>query len=291
MNTIRSLRIGAHILGAISKSKQASILGLSSKGIFLLVNKRHVALITTEPYASPLTINIDSYQDLEKCLVNNDTVEITKGDIYFNRIGLKIINTTAKRWVPPEPAPVNTDYRAIQKRIEYLLLDLEPEITRSEFLEVVRSNYLTGADDRSSVLIQKIHRLHHVLSSNDTIKSIEAILPFIGLGQGLTPSGDDFIAGLLLIFNRWKSVFQVDIDLKEMNAAIINHAKTATSLLSANLIELATKGQADERIIDLLDYLITGNKISHNLSKDLLSYGNTSGMEVLAGILAAVSIL
>lgn len=290
MNSIQSYRIGADVHGVISRSKKATVLGITSKGIYLLVNKNHVAFITSEAYASPLTININSFQDQEKLLVNGDIAEIIFGDICFNRIGLQIVNTKAMKWAPLKPSPCIADYQSIQKQIEGLKLDLKPEIKRSEFLEAVLGDNLTGADDRSSVLIQKIHRLHHVLSSNDTNKSIEVILPFIGLGQGLTPSGDDFIAGMLLTLNRWKSIFQVDIDLKKMNTAIIKHAKNATTFLSANLIELAAKGQADERIIDILDYVITGNKVSHNPTKDLLSYGNTSGMEVLAGILVAVSI-
>lgn len=142
---------------------------------------------------------------------------------------------------------------------------------------------------RSNELSQNILLIHHALSDNNTNGLIKVVLPFIGRGQGLTPSGDDFISGMILTQNRWNSIIKTGIDLKKINNAVIKRAKTATSSLSANLIELAAKGQADERIINVLDYLITGNKLSDDLLKDLLSYGNTSGMEILVGIITGIS--
>lgn len=289
MNSIHSYRIGAHIHGVISRSEEASVLGLTSKGIYLLVNKTHVAFITTEPYASPLTINIEDFHDYKKYLVIKDSAEIKRGDILFERTGFKIINSKSTTWKPPDLPSTSSNFPSIMKRSDQLISNLQPEIRKSQFLEAASMIRRANIQSRSNELSQNILLIHHALSDNNTNGLIKVVLPFIGRGQGLTPSGDDFISGMILIQNRWNSIIKTGIDLKKINNAVIKRAKTATSSLSANLIELAAKGQADERIINVLDYLITGNKLSDDLLKDLLSYGNTSGMEILVGIITGIS--
>lgn len=281
--------IGAYIQAIISKADRASVLGLTSKGIYLLVDNENVAFITTESYASPLTINIDSFQNLRTELIIGDTIGILRGEIIFYRTGVKITTTAAKRWHPPKPSLIPNEFHTIQKRIDSLISELEPESSKSSLFEEVKLLVRTGDHHQTSELFQKFQELDLALSSRNTEKSLKAILPFLGQGQGLTPSGDDFICGLLIALNRWKSLLGFGINLNQLNNQVIAKAREKTTTLSHNLIMLASKGFSDGRIVNITDYLVSGLRNSPSPVSDLLTYGSSSSLDTLAGILIVLS--
>jgi hypothetical protein len=55
-------------------------------------------------------------------------------------------------------------------------------------------------------------------------------------------------------------------------------------LLSANLIECAAQGQANERLILSLDGMITGVPDAERCAGLLAGWGNTSGLDALVGM-------
>jgi hypothetical protein len=59
--------------------------------------------------------------------------------------------------------------------------------------------------------------------------------------------------------------------------------------LSANLIECAALGLADQRLISALDCLIAGDQPGLEAIDQLLTWGSSSGADVFAGFAAALS--
>lgn len=109
----------------------------------------------------------------------------------------------------------------------------------------------------------------------------------IGFGSGLTPSGDDLIAGFLLARNRYRDLPPLPYDLDGFNQALVELAYQKTTLLSANLIECSTLGQADERLILALDGVLAGTLDPASCAKLLLRWGNSSGADALLGMALA----
>ena len=107
------------------------------------------------------------------------------------------------------------------------------------------------------------------------------------MGSGLTPSGDDFVMGLLLSLNRWESVLQPGDNLSVLNTNVVESAYRCTTTLSANLIECGALGLADERLIQAVDLLATGKKEQAEILLGLLSWGNTSGIDAFVGMIVA----
>jgi hypothetical protein len=68
---------------------------------------------------------------------------------------------------------------------------------------------------------------------------------------------------------------------------VVEAAYRDTTTLSANLIECAALGLADERLIQANDYLAVGNFQLPEISSGLLSWGNSSGVDALVGMIAA----
>jgi len=128
------------------------------------------------------------------------------------------------------------------------------------------------------------------LSNQDLEAGLVALKPLLGLGRGLTPSGDDFAEGLLLTLARFRAVYQPFQQLEALSQALIKAGYAQTTALSANLIEMAAKGEADERLIYGVDGLIAGAGEVEECARDLLAYGSTSGTDALAGMVVAGSL-
>ena len=56
----------------------------------------------------------------------------------------------------------------------------------------------------------------------------------------------------------------------------------------ANLIEMATWGESDERLVNAMDYIQGADYSREKIAGDLAGWGHSSGLAVLAGIAAAI---
>ncbi len=131
-------------------------------------------------------------------------------------------------------------------------------------------------------------RLLQLLKTKDLDGIFSALTPFLGLGAGLTPSGDDMILGLLLAYRRWGTVLKTAFDLAKLNDRLNQAASQKTTLLSANLITCASQGQADERLIHALDGIMVGSPAPDQCAQDLANWGNSSGCDALVGMALAI---
>jgi hypothetical protein len=123
-----------------------------------------------------------------------------------------------------------------------------------------------------------------------------ATLDLVGLGYGLTPSGDDFLAGLIGTLNCFAKNNHLSPILNEqiitLNKVIYSTLGTSkTNLISETLLENALSGFLSETIGDFLRSLFKKHGNSEkNLDErleDLLSIGHSSGADFLAGIYIA----
>jgi hypothetical protein len=110
----------------------------------------------------------------------------------------------------------------------------------------------------------------------------------LGLGRGLTPAGDDFLCGFLLTsFYLRKNAALMEYE-PDLNHQIVAEAQKKTTALSAALIKCAAIGEGDERLIDALRWITQGEINIAHARESLLSYGSSSGVDALAGMLTAL---
>jgi hypothetical protein len=65
---------------------------------------------------------------------------------------------------------------------------------------------------------------------------------------------------------------------------VIDVAYQRTTTLSANLIECAAQGEADERLISVVDGIMTGEPSVADCAKYILDWGSSSGIDALVGM-------
>lgn len=107
-----------------------------------------------------------------------------------------------------------------------------------------------------------------------------------GLGPGLTPSGDDALAGLVLGLRAGRGTLP-----RPLQAAIALAVVGRTTDLAAARVQHAAAGHADEAVHNLLAALVSGP--AENLdraTRALLAYGHSSGADTLVGLLAGLTL-
>jgi len=129
----------------------------------------------------------------------------------------------------------------------------------------------------------------------ETIKG--SVEPILGLGPGLTPSCDDFLAGLLLSLNTaGASLFKNEPETVQffgrISEEISNLAKKKTIIYSSNFINESALGEGPKAALDLIFSIITKSpdRVAE-LSKRLISVGATSGADIAIGIYYGIRFL
>jgi len=106
----------------------------------------------------------------------------------------------------------------------------------------------------------------------------------LGLGPGLTPAGDDVLAGALLTCAHVGHAVPALADR-------VHAREEATTALSADLLRHAAAGRAAPPVLGLLDAVVGAGPVAPALDR-LLAVGSTSGSDTATGVrLAAEALL
>ena len=112
----------------------------------------------------------------------------------------------------------------------------------------------------------------------------------VGLGEGLTPSGDDFLGGLLFCVNTIQRLYPGFINLDSSEQALfIESAKQRTHLISFTLLKDLTNGQAVEPLHQLIQSVLSEQPPeSIRPASCLTQIGYSTGWDLLTGALTGL---
>ncbi|GEN56541.1 hypothetical protein GCM10012290_11970 [Halolactibacillus alkaliphilus] len=112
---------------------------------------------------------------------------------------------------------------------------------------------------------------------------LEIIKQFIGLGIGLTPSGDDFLLGLFSVFNyyhtsEWRLILEYKDDF-------LTYTKERTTSVSYHMLKQMIYGQTNDALKALIE---AENNVDVKHIERVLQIGSTSGTDMLVGVLVGL---
>lgn len=112
----------------------------------------------------------------------------------------------------------------------------------------------------------------------------------VGLGGGLTPSGDDFLGGLLFCLNTIGRLYPEHICLDSSEQALfLDSAKERTNLISFTLLKDLTNGQAVEPLHELIRLILSDQPLeSTSPACRLTQIGHSTGWDLLTGVLTGL---
>lgn len=237
--------------------------------------ERLVAVAAEEVGRGPVNIvvrGIDPEAD-DTLKIGAESIRI--GESSFSRAGVEVYDS---RWWPGKID--RTVFGANLIRFERFILEAAP----AESLAFLLHPDGGRSDDRgfAAGMREAIAEAARFLfrSRGDLIAGCEQLK---GLGYGLTPGGDDLIAGLLTalaVLDRLDGVDRSGLR-KEMVAA----SRTG-NLLAGSFIAQAAEGRFFERLKNLLDALAADDHaVLIQRSRELVSFGASSGSDLAAGLL------
>ncbi|MEJ2487992.1 MAG: DUF2877 domain-containing protein [Anaerolineales bacterium] len=273
MKHLQTVSTGRKALEFLTPGANLAVYGISSKGLFLDTDKDWIIFLSRESFRGPLTINLAGNLSLMDHFRQGDPILVDGNHLVFPRKGTSIQLTGADVWDPPSaPDPVSA---ASPEKIASILSTFKDPLLEAILEPPSHSTQVVNRIDRRILdLVQAIQG-----GTDDQILEIAAAL--LGMGAGLTPEGDDFLIGLCLSKARMSSPITWDQVLSDRSTR-------KTTRLSANLIEVATHGWADERLVTAHDTLFQGTEEAATAVNNLLGWGNTSGRMALAGITAGI---
>jgi len=285
--------IGKPISDASRSAKSVLVRGTTSRGIFLELDTGWIAFLSSETYRGPLTLNLDeNFNEIDiltpgvRGEISNDVIRLFSPDITIDTRKARIWSSfeNIKQKNPYEHMAMRTiEARNFAYRLAEVLQ------TPNEYLEFIRKHLSKSSDSPANPLEKNLAKLMTSIQTCDTAL-LETPLQFIvGRGRGLTPSGDDFLAGLLLGLHLLKkSASQIDLTIRQ---TIIDTIRCHSTLISANLAECASVGEVDERIAKAVEYLLIGSGTEEDTMRGILDWGSSSGVETIAGFLTAFNLM
>lgn len=129
--------------------------------------------------------------------------------------------------------------------------------------------------------------LESAFEKNDTSLLEVGVSSLLGLGHGLTPSGDDFLTGFLLVFNSQKDT---NSEFTSLLNQLVHENCRKTNAVSQNQLKLAINKRALKPVQQFLYDLYRGSSMLtlNKRVEEILRIGSSSGSDMLAGILSAI---
>jgi hypothetical protein len=280
--------IGLLAQKTIQEEQTARVVGSTSRGVFLLTPHHKVIFLSYQPFRSPLTIISSNFALKLNKVQNGMTAQITPFRIEIPDARVIIPLTGLDPWTPSPPIGKPGNQEEILGRLRNVIQQATYSRKNLGFGNLLLP--LIGITSPSSLTLSdqdfyiQTKTLGKSLFDGETESVISILKTLLGLGRGLTPSGDDFIMGLFLTLNRWKGIFPPIPSLSALNQRIVTTAFELTTSISANLIECATGGSADERLLAALDGIITGEPSENECTANICGWGSSSGIDALVGI-------
>ena len=311
MSTYSLSAVGEAALEITRRAEQASVMGLTSRGVFCSTVNGQVFFLSYEDWRGPLTGNLDLGaringdsltiqkerrhipQPFER-LVQGSVVKLFQDRIRFEVEDLTILTMGVSPWKTTIHTLKHDELEAARERLEKTARSVLAVGNGKGWIGCI--SYWAGfepplnVEDLLENLQNTLQSLANGLRDGDGEEILRQTAHLLGWGSGLTPSGDDFVVGLLLGLRataQLSSNFQVVCGISQR---LIHQARQKTTTLSANLIACGVDGQADERLVSALNGILTGSLPVEVCARRLMNYGGSSGGDALLGMAMALSL-
>jgi hypothetical protein len=289
IHTIHTASVGSKASQILAEDQHASIWGNTSSGIFIKTTSNWLVFLSFEPYRGPLTLTLHEVDSTLRRVSPGAAAVIASNSVLLPESEACISFRGNEVW---EPAPPSITFLDAYVRYQKLavcageVLSQKSGLGLSPLLSILFEipNDHAVPSQFGAIKWPDVLQLRDYIYHKEAAPLARLLSGFLGSGSGLTPSADDLIMGILLSLNRWQNPLWPADDLRVLNRQIVEAAYQKTTLISANLIECAALGLADERLIDALDFMMTGEACDRQVISRLLEWGNSSGVDVFAGM-------
>ena len=141
----------------------------------------------------------------------------------------------------------------------------------------------------TQAVLPLIQRMGDALSDGDWEGMISVGVDLAGVGEGLTPSGDDFLVGLMAALHFHRASGGAGPETRHLET-LAERAAERTSPFSGQNIRAAAGGWVADVVAEWLTSFHLGDSEGvKGATRALLSFGHSSGVDTFAGIVMGLS--
>lgn len=244
----------------------------------------------------PYRIRLDFLAPHRLRVEDGDWVTTRGKDVYLGDSAIAR-NNRATIWSPPSINSLGTR-AGILGAMRWLFEQLEKDIPTdglssvlilTEDLAAGSAPNRHGCDTVVSLGIPAIKDLALGWSAADRYTISRGVAQLVGLGPGLTPSGDDLLSGVLVALKQVQKIdpkFVGNLATEMLASEVARYAPSGTNEISGAMLFHAIKGNSICSVHCLLTDLFNSrsNIRTIKFARDVVAIGHTSGWDTLAGL-------
>jgi hypothetical protein len=288
VQTLSAVSIGTQAVRALGASRRGRVAAVFNRSLYLEFDGGWCCLVGTELGAGPVNICVWLPGKLDIVTRNAPVDVVDQG--FFIRNWLHVATASARVWTAPIVEWSGETLIRGLAALDPLCVDHAPSTGLSRIVWPRSS-----ADPASfelcvaiPVVASLVGWLQRMLEHNTPNLPPGSITKLVGLGPGLTPSGDDFLVGMLAVLSlagRFDLVAAVDQVIRPT-------LEEGTGPISRLHLAAALDGESSERLHLMVNALLTGD---HGLLASRLvlisQVGHSSGWDSLAGAVMVLRVL
>jgi len=237
------------------------------------------------PLKAPLALSIKDKIKIMSSTIPVGTMVVKDAPMDVRYSGaLHLIFSEAEEWdgrVTPVMSLTDSEICAKADKLETWLMKHHLQSGLARLLPALRGSENNFSSINSRVLGALKPLLDGCYLSGDALLKVASQV--VGLGEGLTPSGDDLLIGLLAVLHmtgRMKNMLPV-----RAQSRFLNRVKVQTSDLSCEFIRSAIEGNFSEPVVLLARSLFARESCAWPFhASKLASIGHSSGIDLMVGI-------
>jgi Protein of unknown function (DUF2877) len=233
-----------------------------NRAVNFVQDGRLVSVVAEEVGDGPLSIVLRDFD----AGVTEDPLEISADQVLFD--GCEFPFTPRHRYCSMLESQNGPRLRSNLAMFEELLAETSPPNSLAFLIDDARlSRFRSGFEQK---FVEQVKRSVHQIFHGDRLAGVRKLG---GCGIGLTPSGDDFIAGHLIALN-----------LRGETANDVFEAARSNNIFSNTFLDLARQGRLFGRMKNLILALTHGSKMAvRECTEKLFAVGGTSGADLGTG--------
>ena len=282
---LRVQSIGAVAVREISQSVSGRIAAVFDRSVYVDLGSQWICFGDATVGNGPVNLSLEPtpYSGVFADLAVDQPVRVCAGAVHLGNRPL-IIKTAAKVWSPPL-VPCWTN-ESLMRGLDALNAISRGRVPRQGLGVFLYGHGAELSDPREAHVcalpVSELGRwlLNHLADKRCVEGVPESAQQLIGLGPGLTPSGDDFLGGVLIALSL---VHRQDIAAL-FYSDLYSHLLTRTGPISRSHLAAARAGQGLETLHLAINSVIEGNggviptRVHH-----IERIGSSSGWDALAG--------
>jgi hypothetical protein len=267
-----------------------------SRAANLLLGGRLLTLHARETPCAPngLVLALRANQKPLAGLQPGMVVLVERGIIAIPVAKLRLDLQQSQSWNPrPQLAPAACPPERLQAHLAFLETYLAAHVSPGGLAGLAYLDHETTMEQASAnqPLLQTAWAATQQLLDGISRQQLplvrQGLTMLIGLGPGLTPSGDDLLTGVIAAMLLLSETVGHPVAFyQRLSAEALALAYSRTNKLSITWIEYAGRGEVAEHLGRLFEALIQSDtSLLEKAAQEVLSSGATSGGDILAGII------